>query len=254
VPVEFLTDAQAAAFGRFVGPPSVAELDRYFLLDDKALVLIEPKRLPHRRLGFAVQFTTLRFLGTFLADPIDVPAAVVDYLAAQLGIADSSCVKDYRVREMTWLEHARQIRDDYGFGEFAEVEDELARWVDDRAWTTGDGPNPLFDGAMLWLRERKVVLPGVSTLARLVARVRDEAMQRLSDTLAAALTSAQAGALEALLEPPPGRGSRNWNGYGGARRGRCGRRWRPRCRRHGSHTWPGYGRRSTSGRWSSTPG
>ncbi len=41
-----------------MGPPSVAELDRHFLLDDKALGLIEPKRLPHTRLGFTVQLTT----------------------------------------------------------------------------------------------------------------------------------------------------------------------------------------------------
>lgn len=91
--VEFLADAQVAAFGRYAGPLSVAELDRYFFLDDKARGLIASKRLAHTRLGFAVQLTTLGFLGTFLADPIDVPAQVVDYLAAQLGIADPSCVK-----------------------------------------------------------------------------------------------------------------------------------------------------------------
>jgi len=80
--------------------------------------LIEPKRLPHTRLGFAVQVTTLLFLGTFLTDPADVPTEVVDYLAEQLGIEDPSCVKAYRSREMTRLEHAREIRDAYGFVEF----------------------------------------------------------------------------------------------------------------------------------------
>ncbi len=96
MPVEFLTDAQAATYGRYAGPPSTAELDRFFLLDDKARGLIEPKRLPHTRLGFAVQLTTLLFLGTFLPDPTDVPTAVVDYLAEQLGIEDPSCVKAER--------------------------------------------------------------------------------------------------------------------------------------------------------------
>ena len=32
VPVEFLTDAQAATYGSYARPPSVAELDRCFLL------------------------------------------------------------------------------------------------------------------------------------------------------------------------------------------------------------------------------
>jgi hypothetical protein len=92
VPVEFLTDAQAATYGCYAGPPSTAELDRCFLLDDKARALIESKRLPHPRLGFAVQLTTLLFIGRFLADPTDVPTdvptEVVDYLAEQLDIAD----------------------------------------------------------------------------------------------------------------------------------------------------------------------
>jgi len=140
MPVEFLTDAQAASYGGYAKAPSEADLDRFFLLDDKALGLIEARRLPHTRLGFAVQLTTLLFVGTFLADPTDVPTEVVDYLAVQPGVEDPSCVKAYGVREMTRLEYAREIRDAYGFGEFASVEAELARWVDDRAWTTGDGP------------------------------------------------------------------------------------------------------------------
>ncbi|MGH3996062.1 MAG: DUF4158 domain-containing protein [Pseudonocardiaceae bacterium] len=146
------------------------------------------------------QAASLQFLGTFLVDPTDVPTEVVDYLAAQLDIDDPSCVKAYRVREMTRLEHAREIREAYGFVEFSRVEDELVRWVDDRAWTTGDGPKVLFDGSVGWPRERQVLLPGVSTLARLVARVRDAATGRLWDTLAALLTADQAAALELLLE------------------------------------------------------
>jgi len=37
----------------------------------------------------------------FLADPLDVPAELVDYLAEQLGIKDASCVKQYTEREKT---------------------------------------------------------------------------------------------------------------------------------------------------------
>ncbi|MGH3195037.1 MAG: DUF4158 domain-containing protein [Streptosporangiaceae bacterium] len=31
---------------------------------------------------------TVRYLGTFLNDPLDVPSEVVDHVAEQLGIAD----------------------------------------------------------------------------------------------------------------------------------------------------------------------
>ena len=49
-----------------------------------------------------------------------------------------------------------------------------------------------------------MLLPGVSRLARLVARERDAATQRLWETLHAALTGQQRLALDALLAVPPG--------------------------------------------------
>jgi Domain of unknown function (DUF4158) len=55
---------------------------------------------------FGVQLGTVRYLGTFLADPVDVPTVVVDYFAEQLGIADASCIKAYGERPKTAYEHA----------------------------------------------------------------------------------------------------------------------------------------------------
>ena len=163
---------EGAAYGRFAEPPSRAEMERFFFLDDADRRLVDRRRGDRNRVGFALQLGTVRFLGTFLADPTDVPTAVVDYVAGQVGASDASCLKGYLSRRATRFEHTAEIVATYGYRGFADAEAELERWVDDRAWTTGEGPAALFDGAVVWLRERRVLLPGVSRLARLVARVR----------------------------------------------------------------------------------
>lgn len=114
MPVEFLTDEEVAAYGRFNGPPSRVELERSFLLNDRDRELVGQRRRPHTRLGFALQLGTVRFLGTFLSDPLDVPDEVVAYQARQLGIQDVSCLRAYAEREMTPLEHVWEIRREYG--------------------------------------------------------------------------------------------------------------------------------------------
>lgn len=64
---------------------------------------------------------TVRYVGRFLVDdPLDVPWSVVDHLAGQLGIEDSSVVKRYAERSKTAYEHAWEIRDAYGYHQFED--------------------------------------------------------------------------------------------------------------------------------------
>lgn len=107
MPVEFLTDDEAATYGRYAGVPSKEELDRMFFLDDADRALIAKRRSDHTRLGLALQLTTVRYLGTFLPDPLDVPTVVLERLAGQLQIADPSCVKRYTERRTTPVRASR---------------------------------------------------------------------------------------------------------------------------------------------------
>ena len=60
---------------------SDAQLAEYFhaAADEEAIL---ERRMDHNRLGFAIQLGTVRFLGTFVADPAHVPRAVVEVLSS----------------------------------------------------------------------------------------------------------------------------------------------------------------------------
>jgi hypothetical protein len=204
MPVEFLTDDEAAAYGRFAGPPALADLERVFFLDDEDRALVRQRRGEHMRLGFALQLVTVRWLGTFLEDPLDVPGVVLEFVAGQLGVEDPSQVKRYTERRPTPFDHQRDIRRACGWKDFTDVEPEFAAWVAARSWTSGDGPKAIFTDGVGWLRERKVLLPGVTTLARLVAKVRDDTAKRLWGVLEGLLTIGQRYILDQLLAVPPG--------------------------------------------------
>ncbi len=200
MPVSFLTAEQERRYGRYAGEPSTDQLARHFHLDDADCELAVAKRWDHMRLGFAVQLGTVRFLGTFLDDPVDVPPGVTGDLARQLGIADPACLALYREGRVRW-QHAREIRAGFGYREFTDpiVRFRLARWLYALCWTGTDRPSVLFDRATVWLVTEKVLLPGASALERLVARIRARAARRLWRTLACDVMREQRAQLDALL-------------------------------------------------------
>jgi hypothetical protein len=54
VPVEFLTDEQAEAYGKFAEVPTRPEMERFCFLDDVDRELIGKRRGDHNRLGFVI--------------------------------------------------------------------------------------------------------------------------------------------------------------------------------------------------------
>jgi hypothetical protein len=140
-----------------------------FHLDAVGLELVGSMRGAHNRVGFAVQLGTVRFLGTFLDDP---------------------SLDAYRANRQRWR-HVVMIRERYGFRDLeneAPAGFRLTRWLYALCWTGDDRPGLLFDRATTWLLANKILLPGITTLERLVGRVRHRATVRLWRRLARALT------------------------------------------------------------------
>lgn len=206
MPVSFLSTTQRERYGYYPESLSADELARYFYLDDDDRQWIATKRRDSSRLGYALQLTTVRFLGTFLEDPTAVPATVLQTLSSQLDIADPyDCVVAYRTTRQRW-QHTSEIRDRYGYREFAGsgVQFRLGRWLCALCWTGTDRPSVLFEHANGWLVGHKILLPGVTVLERFVAEVRSRMEARLWRLLGRDVTEAQRHRLDELLKPAEG--------------------------------------------------
>jgi TnpA family transposase len=201
MPVAFLTDNQASRYGRYTGEPSSDQLARFFYLDDADRTLVARRREDYTRLGFAIQLGTVRFLGTFLTAPTEVPSGIVMHMSRQLHITDPACLPRYLDRSRTHYDHAQEIKQHYGYHDFHAPPEyfRLVRWLYTRAWLSAERPSVLFDFATARLVERKILLPGVTVLARLVARIRDRAAIQLWHRLAQLPNAEQQAKLEALL-------------------------------------------------------
>ena len=184
-----------------MGEPTSVQLAHYFHLDDTAKQLVQKRRGDHNRLGFALQLCTVRFLGTFLINPIDVPQGVVSYLASQLEIKDVNCLEQYLLRSNTHWEHTLVIKKHYGYRDFSSQPEHwrLVRWLYQRTWIGGESPSMMFDLTTARLVEQKILLPGVTVLSRLISAVRERVANRTWKTLSKLPNSKQIENLEALI-------------------------------------------------------
>ena len=81
-------------YGRYPTTVSANDLAGYFYLNDDDLDWISKKRSEATRLGYALQLTSVRFVGTFLENDTHVPPMIVQLLASQVNVANLSCLND----------------------------------------------------------------------------------------------------------------------------------------------------------------
>ena len=203
MPVDFLTEEQKQRYGSYVGEPSPEQLARYFYLSDSDRSVIAEHRGAHNRLGFGLQLVTVRFLGVFLADPLAVPMGAIRYVAAQLGVEDLTTLTRYAERTQTQWDHQAEISRRFGYHEWNEPRGGFAllRFLYAREWVSAERAGVLFDLAIIWLVDHKVLLPGITTLERLISSVRERAALRVWQRLSTMADPEQRARLDRLLDP-----------------------------------------------------
>jgi TnpA family transposase len=206
MPVDFLTEEQCQSYAKYPVTLSQDQLDKYFYLDDKDKEFIYACRRDYNKFGYAIQLTTVRFLGTFLTNPIDVPNSAIEYIALQLSIEIPDDLNHYLDRKATRLTHCNEIKNQFDYRDLNGIWGfRLTRWLYSQVWFGNERPSILFERCRIWLINRKVLLPGISTLTILIAKVRDRVSKRLWRRLTLLVNSNQKEQLENLLSVPNGK-------------------------------------------------
>ncbi len=208
MPKSFVSADVRNRYGRFAGEPDALQLATCFHLDDADIEFLVTKATVANHLGLALQLGCVRFLGAFAPDLATVPASVVAYVAGQIGVDDVSVPAGYG-RGGTNTRHRQLICRHDGYRDLHNplVALDLARWLTERAWMADERPEVLFDLATARLRQQRVLLPGLTTLERLVTSALSRMETRLLRRLAAVPTAPERSQLEALLVPDPAGGT-----------------------------------------------
>lgn len=181
MPVDFLSPAQQENYGKYPNDLTAEFIANYFFLDDKDKEWIKSKRGQFSCLGYALQLTTVRYIGTFYSDLTTIPWKIIERIANQVHIDDiSDCLSRYQQSEQRWR-HTAEIRIRYGYKEFNEkgIRFKLGRWLYALFWTGTDRPGLLFEQTVSWLITNKVLLPGITTVERFIAEIRSRMDTRL---------------------------------------------------------------------------
>ncbi len=193
-----------STYGIFIDNPLPEHLQAYFTLTKADLELLSQRRLPHTKLGMALQICTLRFLGTFLSDPTAVPNNAIEFVRTQLGfeIVD---LEPYREMRDSRFDHRRIIREHLGYKEFqGAIVLRVGRLLLERLNVSEENEFVLFDLVTQTLIDQNIVLPGASVIQRLIRRARKRVRQRLYKQIYSRLSKTYRRKLESLLLVPDG--------------------------------------------------
>lgn len=183
------------------------EIAEHYTLQPDERAAVSKRRRDENRLGFAVQLAVLRFPGHFLLDLPPVPPAILQYIAAQVGVAPDAFAH-YGDRRETVYEHFTLIRKRWGY--------RIATWRDLRALLghlvpvahTTHQDQPVRDAAMAFLRARKIVAPNPTRLDEIIARAQAIAKRQIETWLVGGLAPSHLVQLDTLLQSGAGRGKR----------------------------------------------
>lgn len=178
-------------------------LDTYYTFSKHDLKIINRHRKDENRIGFAIQLAVLRYPGWSYTHLKLVPKGVIRYIARQIGVRVTA-IKKYPQRENTLWQHMKELREEYGFKPFTDVEYQLA--FDHIYYLSMENEETLylFNECLTFLREKRIIFPAITTIEKLVWESKMKAEKNLFDTVENSLTEKQKRAFDDLLNTERG--------------------------------------------------
>lgn len=198
----YLTDEQRQIMMEISTDLDDRDLARYYTLTPEELELVNRRRRPANRFGFAVQLALLHFPGRPLAEYSNqrqVPRPILTSIAGQIHLPISAFA-EYGNRPGTLYEHIDEICKECGYRRCGWREYLAAtRFLLPHALES-DRAVPLIEQAFEFFRKERILPPTLVQTEKLIWIVLRVAEDHLYTVLTARLTSEQNQRLDALLQ------------------------------------------------------
>lgn len=181
-------------------PQNISDYDiaKFYTFSHDDIKIINKHRRDYNRLGFAVQLALLRNPGWSLSNTTNIPQSVLNYIADQIQV-NPMAFELYAQRENTRFEHMEEIREIYGFKNYKEENNlSLVQTLIPYAMENDNVIN-LMKLSINEIKNQKIILPGITTIEKVVSTVISEADERLTDTINNSITIEQKHKLDLLI-------------------------------------------------------
>lgn len=200
-PEILLTDEQRLEFTQISPNISEWEMAKYYTFTENDIELINQHRRDYNRLGFAVQICCLRNPGWSLGNTCNIPDVVLNYIAEQLQVSPKE-FEQYAQRENTRLEHLQELRDKYGYKNFTNMDSKYLFECLIPYAMESDNMVRLIRIAIEEMKNQMVILPGITTIEKIVNEVLQRADDIVINLINEYLTDAQKHQLDELIDSP----------------------------------------------------
>ena len=198
LPEVLLTEEQRIEFTRISSNISKQELINFYTFSSFDLEHINNHRREYNKLGFAVQIAFLHNTGWNFLRVEDISEPALEYIAEQISVSPKEIYK-YFNRENTRLSHLKEIKNIYGFKNCTEdFSGELHKYLMPFAIENDNSMN-LIKLAINKIRSNKIILPGITTIEKLVSEIINEADNQFIENVNKHINLEQKEKLEILL-------------------------------------------------------